>query len=63
MWWKVRPLKVFGRAKPQTDVIRDVTAGYRTATMATLRVAFLSALVLELAAARMRHPRHGARVR
>jgi ATP-binding cassette subfamily C protein CydD len=44
-------LKVFGRAKPQADVIRDVTAGYRTATMATLRVAFLSALVLELAAA------------
>ena len=44
-------LKVFGRAKPQADVIRDVTEGYRSATMATLRVAFLSALVLELAAA------------
>jgi len=44
-------LKVFGRAKAQADVIRDVTAGYRSATMATLRVAFLSALVLELAAA------------
>src|SRR6266702_411777 len=42
-------LKVFGRAKAQADVIRDVTAGYRSATMATLRVAFLSALVLELA--------------
>ena len=44
-------LKVFGRAKAQADVIKDVTDGYRSATMATLRVAFLSALVLELAAA------------
>ena len=44
-------LKVFGRAKAQANVIKDVTADYRTATMATLRVAFLSALVLELAAA------------
>jgi len=44
-------LKVFGRAKPQADVIAEVTDGYRSATMATLRVAFLSALVLELAAA------------
>ena len=44
-------LKVFGRAKAQADAIKDVTADYRSATMATLRVAFLSALVLELAAA------------
>jgi ATP-binding cassette, subfamily C, bacterial CydD len=44
-------LKVFGRAKRQADVIKEVTDGYRSATMATLRVAFLSALVLELAAA------------
>src|SRR5271166_3698021 len=44
-------LKVFGRAKQQAEVIRDVTDGYRSATMATLRVAFLSARVLELAAA------------
>jgi ATP-binding cassette, subfamily C, bacterial CydD len=44
-------LKVFGRAKPQADIIKEVTDGYRSATMATLRVAFLSALVLELAAA------------
>ena len=44
-------LKVFGRAKAQADIIKDVTDGYRSATMATLRVAFLSALVLELAAA------------
>ena len=44
-------LKVFGRARPQADVIREVTDDHRSATMATLRVAFLSALVLELAAA------------
>jgi ABC-type transport system involved in cytochrome bd biosynthesis fused ATPase/permease subunit len=44
-------LKVFGRAKAQEKVIRQVTDAYRGATMATLRVAFLSALVLELAAA------------
>ena len=44
-------LKVFGRARPQEKVIAEVTGRYRTVTMATLRVAFLSALVLELAAA------------
>ena len=44
-------LKVFGRAKAQEDAIAKVTDDYRTATMSTLRVAFLSALVLELAAA------------
>ena len=44
-------LKVFGRAKAQAQVIREVTDAYRGATMSTLRVAFLSALVLELAAA------------
>jgi ATP-binding cassette, subfamily C, bacterial CydD len=44
-------LKVFGRAKRQADVIKEVTEGYRSATMGTLRVAFLSALVLELTAA------------
>jgi ATP-binding cassette, subfamily C, bacterial CydD len=44
-------LKVFGRARAQEDVIAKVTDDYRKATMATLRVAFLSALVLELAAA------------
>ena len=44
-------LKVFGRAKAQEDVIAKVTNDYRAATMSTLRVAFLSALVLELAAA------------
>jgi ATP-binding cassette, subfamily C, bacterial CydD len=44
-------LKVFGRAKPQAEVIRQVTDAHRTATMSVLRVAFLSALVLELTAA------------
>jgi ATP-binding cassette subfamily C protein CydD len=44
-------LKVFGRAKAQAAAIREVTDEHRTATMAALRVAFLSALVLELAAA------------
>ena len=44
-------LKVFGRAKAQEKVIEKVTGAHRTATMSTLRVAFLSALVLELTAA------------
>ncbi|GAA2150812.1 thiol reductant ABC exporter subunit CydD [Actinomadura napierensis] len=41
-------LKVFGRARAQADRIREVTDRHRRATMATLRIAFLSALVLEL---------------
>ena len=44
-------LKLFGRAKAQAAVIREVTDAHRQATMRTLRVAFLSALVLELSAA------------
>ena len=44
-------LKLFGRAKAQATVIREVTDAHRHATMRTLRVAFLSALVLELTAA------------
>jgi len=44
-------LKLFGRDQAQADVIREVTGEYRSATMATLRIAFLSALVLELSAA------------
>jgi ATP-binding cassette subfamily C protein CydD len=44
-------LKAFGRAKAQEQVIATVTGEYRSAAMATLRVAFLSALVLELSAA------------
>ena len=44
-------LKLFGRGKPQAEVIGTVTEDYRKATMASLRVAFLSGFVLELAAA------------
>ncbi len=44
-------LKAFGRARAQAEVIRTVTGEHRTATMAALRITFLSALVLELAAA------------
>jgi ATP-binding cassette subfamily C protein CydD len=44
-------LKLFGRAKAQVQVIREVSEAHRKATMGTLRVAFTSALVLELAAA------------
>jgi ATP-binding cassette, subfamily C, bacterial CydD len=44
-------LKLFGRAKPQAEVIGRVTGEYRKATMSSLRVAFLSGFVLELAAA------------
>ena len=43
-------LKVFGRAKAQVALIRQVSEDYRRTTMATLRVAFMSALVLELLA-------------
>jgi ATP-binding cassette, subfamily C, bacterial CydD len=43
-------LKIFGRAKAQAAVIGEVTDQHRRATMSTLRLAFLSALVLELAA-------------
>jgi ATP-binding cassette, subfamily C, bacterial CydD len=44
-------LKLFGRDQAQADVIHEVTDEYRSATMATLRIAFLSSLVLELSAA------------
>jgi ATP-binding cassette, subfamily C, bacterial CydD len=44
-------LKAFGRARAQEQVISTVTEQHRSAAMATLRVAFLSALVLELSAA------------
>jgi ATP-binding cassette subfamily C protein CydD len=44
-------LKLFGRATAQAGVIREVSEAHRRATMGTLRVAFTSALVLELTAA------------
>jgi thiol reductant ABC exporter CydD subunit len=43
-------LRVFGRAKAQAKSVGEVTGAYRLATLATLRLAFLSALVLELVA-------------
>ncbi|WP_460859904.1 thiol reductant ABC exporter subunit CydD [Nocardiopsis coralliicola] len=43
-------LAVFRRAKAQAAIIRRVTDEQRRSTMATLRIAFLSAFVLELVA-------------
>ena len=43
-------LRVFGRAHAQRGQIARVTNAYRRATMATLRLAFLSSLALELIA-------------
>jgi ATP-binding cassette subfamily C protein CydD len=43
-------LKVFGRAKAQVVAIGEVTDRYRRAAMSTLRVTFLSSLILELVA-------------
>ncbi|WP_320065802.1 thiol reductant ABC exporter subunit CydD [Micromonospora sp. RTGN7] len=43
-------LRAFGRARDQVEVVRRMADGHRAATMKTLRIAFLSALVLELVA-------------
>ncbi|MGI9004899.1 MAG: ABC transporter ATP-binding protein/permease, partial [Streptosporangiaceae bacterium] len=43
-------LKLFGRTAAQERVIAEVTEEYRGSVLATLRIAFLSALVLELSA-------------
>ena len=43
-------LRAFNRSRAQTTQIAAVSDGYRKATMGTLRVAFLSGAVLELAA-------------
>ncbi|HET9138212.1 thiol reductant ABC exporter subunit CydD, partial [Actinophytocola sp.] len=43
-------LTAFGRARAQRRTLAEITGRYRTQTMRTLRVAFLSALVLELLA-------------
>ncbi|WP_205856769.1 thiol reductant ABC exporter subunit CydD [Phytoactinopolyspora endophytica] len=43
-------LRAFGRAKAQAVAVRRTAEEHRTATMGTLRIAFLSALVLELVA-------------
>ncbi len=43
-------LQVFGRAKAQAEGLRRTEAAHRRETMGTLRISFLSALVLELLA-------------
>jgi thiol reductant ABC exporter CydD subunit len=43
-------LKVFGRARAQAAAIAEITERYRTTAMSTLRVTFLSSLILELVA-------------
>ncbi len=43
-------LAIFNRTHAQADVIRQISERHRRATMETLRVAFLSSLVLELLA-------------
>jgi len=43
-------LKVFDRAKDQTRVIKRVSDSFRKSTLSVLRIAFLSALMLELLA-------------
>jgi ATP-binding cassette subfamily C protein CydD len=43
-------LKVFGRASAQASTVRSMASAHADATLKTLRVAFLSSLVLELVA-------------
>ncbi len=43
-------LRAYGRADAQVQILRRATDAYRSATMDTLRVAFLSAMTLELLA-------------
>ena len=43
-------LRIYGRADAQVAILRRVTDAYRAATLDTLRVAFLSAMTLELLA-------------
>ena len=43
-------LRVYGQARRQIDTVRRSTVAYRRRTMSTLRVAFLSGLVLDLIA-------------
>ncbi|GGM25687.1 thiol reductant ABC exporter subunit CydD [Dactylosporangium sucinum] len=43
-------LRVFGRARRQAAIVAEISAQQRRVTMRTLRVAFLSSLVLELLA-------------
>lgn len=43
-------LKVFGRAKAQAAGIREISERYRNTALSTLRITFLSSLILELVA-------------
>jgi ATP-binding cassette subfamily C protein CydCD len=43
-------LKIYGRSRAQVEAVREGTDRYRRHTLATLRVAFLSGLVLDLLA-------------
>jgi thiol reductant ABC exporter CydD subunit len=43
-------LKIFGRAKAQAAAIREISERYRQAAIGTLRITFLSSLILELVA-------------
>ncbi len=43
-------LKVFGRAKAQAASIREISERYRETALSTLRITFLSSLILELVA-------------
>jgi thiol reductant ABC exporter CydD subunit len=43
-------LKLFGRSRAQIEIIRHITNQFRRTTLGVLRVAFLSALVLEMVA-------------
>jgi thiol reductant ABC exporter CydD subunit len=43
-------LKIFGRAKAQAASIREISERYRVAAIGTLRITFLSSLILELVA-------------
>ena len=43
-------LKLFGRSKRQAEIVGQISEDYRKATLEVLKVAFLSALVLELVA-------------
>jgi thiol reductant ABC exporter CydD subunit len=43
-------LKIFGRAKAQAASVRQISERYRVAALGTLRITFLSSLILELVA-------------
>ena len=43
-------LKIFGRARAQASAIREITERYRVTALSTLRITFLSSLILELVA-------------